>query len=407
MGLIDANDPDKAMYLVHPATGEPVDETNPLPTGPGATDFGAASGAGRTAAQIGNASGAADFDSGNAGAQTLRVAVDGTKITAAAMPTGGVGAIGWLSGIWERITALIALFANGYGVVTAAIRTASQIGDASGNAVAVSDVAGHPADGQFGLTTQSVIHGHTTAGGGAFVDVKATPAGALSVAADSLPLPAGASTEATLATRLTESDFDTKVGSLTEAAPGSDTASSGLNGRLQRIAQRLSTSITSDKPTYSAMADEIAVAASATDFFEIAGSATKTVKILEIRVWGTRTTGALNELYLLLRSTANSSGTPTTLTAIPQDSADDAATAVAKSYTANPTTGTLVGMIDDRLLEIRSPTATVEPTRFEIDFTKAGKPLILRGVNEVLVFNLNGVTVTGGAFTVYVKWTEE
>ncbi len=29
------------------------------------------------------------------------------------------------------------------------------------------------------------------------------------------------------------------VGSLTEAAPGTDTASSGLNGRLQRIAQRL------------------------------------------------------------------------------------------------------------------------------------------------------------------------
>lgn len=59
----------------------------------------------------------------------------------------------------------------------------------------------------------------------------------------SLPLPAGASTEATLATRLSESDFDTKIGSLTEAAPATDTASSGLNGRLQRIAQRLSSLI--------------------------------------------------------------------------------------------------------------------------------------------------------------------
>jgi hypothetical protein len=34
------------------------------------------------------------------------------------------------------------------------------------------------------------------------------------------------------------------VGALTEAAPGSDTASSGLNGRLQRIAQRISSLIT-------------------------------------------------------------------------------------------------------------------------------------------------------------------
>lgn len=63
------------------------------------------------------------------------------------------------------------------------------------------------------------------------------------VSAASLPLPTGASTETTLGTRLSESDFDTKVGSLTEAAPATDTASSGLNGRLQRIAQRLTSLI--------------------------------------------------------------------------------------------------------------------------------------------------------------------
>jgi hypothetical protein len=42
---------------------------------------------------------------------------------------------------------------------------------------------------------------------------------------------------------LSQSDFDSKAGSLTETAPASDTASSGLNGRLQRIAQRLTTLI--------------------------------------------------------------------------------------------------------------------------------------------------------------------
>jgi hypothetical protein len=42
---------------------------------------------------------------------------------------------------------------------------------------------------------------------------------------------------------LSESDFDTKVGSLTETAPATDTASSGLNGCLQRIAQRLTSLI--------------------------------------------------------------------------------------------------------------------------------------------------------------------
>lgn len=54
-----------------------------------------------------------------------------------------------------------------------------------------------------------------------------------------LPLPTGAATETTLGTLVTTTDFDTKVGSLTETAPATDTASSGLNGRLQRIAQRL------------------------------------------------------------------------------------------------------------------------------------------------------------------------
>jgi hypothetical protein len=54
------------------------------------------------------------------------------------------------------------------------------------------------------------------------------------VSAASLPLPAGAATEATL---------DARTGALTEAAPGTDTASSGLNGRLQRIAQRLTSLI--------------------------------------------------------------------------------------------------------------------------------------------------------------------
>lgn len=41
----------------------------------------------------------------------------------------------------------------------------------------------------------------------------------------------------------TESTLDTRLGSLTEVAPATDTASSGLNGRLQRIAQRLTSLI--------------------------------------------------------------------------------------------------------------------------------------------------------------------
>jgi hypothetical protein len=70
-------------------------------------------------------------------------------------------------------------------------------------------------------------------------------------------IPASPSTETTLAlikaktdnldaaisTLLTIADFDSKTGALTETAPATDTASSGLNGRLQRIAQRLTSLI--------------------------------------------------------------------------------------------------------------------------------------------------------------------
>lgn len=76
------------------------------------------------------------------------------------------------------------------------------------------------------------------------LSTRTKPADIQSVSVVSLPLPSGAATETTLGTRLSESDFDTKTGSLTETAPSTDTASSGLNGRLQRIAQRITSLIT-------------------------------------------------------------------------------------------------------------------------------------------------------------------
>jgi hypothetical protein len=108
----------------------------------------------------------------------------------------------------------------------------------------------------FAVLGRNIIAGETTGGGGGYVNVKVNPSGALTVEADvtgtvsvsnfpatqaisaaSLPLPTGAST---LAEQQTQT---TAIGSLTETAPATDTASSGLNGRLQRIAQRLTSLI--------------------------------------------------------------------------------------------------------------------------------------------------------------------
>lgn len=57
------------------------------------------------------------------------------------------------------------------------------------------------------------------------------------ISATALPLPTGAATDANQTTT------NNRLGDLTETAPVTDTASSGLNGRLQRIAQRLTSLI--------------------------------------------------------------------------------------------------------------------------------------------------------------------
>jgi len=102
-----------------------------------------------------------------------------------------------------------------------------------------------------GTASQSLVgialpaSGGPVAGGTATNPLRVDPTGTTTqpVSAASLPLPTGAAQDSTVAALVTQSDFDSKVGSLTETAPASDTASSGLNGRLQRIAQRLTTLI--------------------------------------------------------------------------------------------------------------------------------------------------------------------
>lgn len=60
------------------------------------------------------------------------------------------------------------------------------------------------------------------------------------LAADCLPVVLPAAQAAAIAS---EATLDARTGSLTETAPATDTASSGLNGRLQRIAQRITSLI--------------------------------------------------------------------------------------------------------------------------------------------------------------------
>lgn len=160
-------------------------------------------------------------------------------------------------------------------------------------------------------------------------------------------------------------------------------------------------------PTYS-VGGVVAPAASATDVVTIVGSATKVIRIQKFWFSGTQTTSGVVTCFAIVRNTANTGGTATQPTPVPFDSSDSAATAVVNVYTANPTTGTAVGTISAEKTTFETTAAAAANDHFGFALDSDGiKPVTLRGANQSLSFNLNGVTVTGGSIAFSILWTEE
>lgn len=246
------------------------------------------------------------------------------------------------------------------------------------------------------------------------------------ISAVSLPLPTGAATSANQSTEITALQIIDNVahandsalnngvpimGQLDDVSTGTVTENNVSTVRItpeRRL--RVETRETSDgRPkTYSAAVIDAATGLLATDIFTITGSATKTIRVLEIVVSGTRSTAAETDVLVLKRSTANSGGTSTTPTAVPNDSNDAAATATVRSYTANPTTGTLVGVVRSVSIDLAATNLNSGSSSIHVwDFRHVGQPPTLRGTSEVLAVNLNGVTITGSSLDISIEWTEE
>jgi len=148
----------------------------------------------------------------------------------------------------------------------------------------------------------------------------------------------------------------------------------------------------------------ITAAANPTDLMAIGGSATKTVKVRSLTVWAHRTAGTITQFTTIVRSTANTGGTPTTVTAIPFDQNMAAATATCVVYTVNPTLGNTVGTGDFVSTNVATTTGTVV---FSVNPSNLA-PTILRGTAQQLCVNMAGIAAAG--FTVdgvRVFWTEE
>lgn len=164
--------------------------------------------------------------------------------------------------------------------------------------------------------------------------------------------------------------------------------------------------------TYMASTPQFVTPATPTDLIIFTGSATKTVKILKIRMCLGEGTAGCEQYRVAKRSTANTGGTLTTVTPVPVDSNNAAGTASLGYYTAKPTSlGTLVGYPIDLFLQTPIGTAgsSIQPPWFDLyDAPAFGQPLTLRGTNESLCLNnTDGLTHTGQVVRWEVIWTEE
>ncbi len=198
-----------------------------------------------------------------------------------------------------------------------------------------------------------------------------------------------------------------KIGGVYEST--AQTLTSGQRGTLQLDPRSflITTPVDGFKQTYS-MSTTVALAATATDVVTIVGSATKTVRVLQIRVSGISTTAITTPVLLIKRSAANTGGTSTAMTQVPHDSNNAAATATGAAYTVNPTgLGAAVGTIrQDRLSFAVTGSVAENPLEWNLG-NKPGQAIVLRGTAQVLAVNLNSTTVTGGSISVSIEWTEE
>lgn len=162
------------------------------------------------------------------------------------------------------------------------------------------------------------------------------------------------------------------------------------------------------KTTYSATFTNLVTALLATDIFTISGSATKTVRILEIGMSATAAADTKVNTLLIKRSAANTAGTSTTATLVPHDSNNAAATVTVRGYTANPSAlGAAVGTIRSVKFDAIG-TSTVTPVVQIYDFgTRPGQAVVLRGAAEFLCLNLSGTTITTPSFNIWIEWSEE
>ncbi|MGZ5028998.1 MAG: hypothetical protein ACXWAT_00855 [Methylobacter sp.] len=164
------------------------------------------------------------------------------------------------------------------------------------------------------------------------------------------------------------------------------------------------------KATYRYAMPDFTPVATPTDILVIQGSATKTIRIKRIAVYGESTAAGSMGVQLVRRSTAGTLGSAvlTAVTAGKHDTGDGAATAVISTVgTANYTTlGTSAGVMGAALLTFGNAGAVQSGVVWDYS-TRNDKAIILRGATDFLCINMNGDAVPTGGKVYFDIETEE
>src|SRR6478609_5113035 len=143
---------------------------------------------------------------------------------------------------------------------------------------------------------------------------------------------------------------------------------------VDRYGSQIVKNIQQHKRTYSASSN-FSVAASATDIFQMVGSATTTVMIQKVIISGIQTTAGNILVILNKKSVVNTGGTAVTFTAVRNETSDIVSTATLQGYTANPSSvGTGIS-VETEYIPIGS--LTIPTSKVVFDFGESGKHIIL------------------------------
>lgn len=173
-------------------------------------------------------------------------------------------------------------------------------------------------------------------------------------------------------------------------------------------------SANSEKQTHRASTIIPLVAATTVNvpFFNIIGSASKTIIVKRITVSGMSLTAVgYFTINVEKLSTASTGGTSTTLVSVPLDSNNATPTAVVKAYTAAPTKGTLVGTLASWRALWQATTAAAAGVTDYFTFNFGDMPetrgVALRGIAQELALVFPVALGSAGTLAIDIEWTEE